>query len=343
MTPVVSSTPGALAGDAHAAPEARRPRWLSVAAGTAAGLALLAAVLAAAGVEDVWRSRRAIEPGALALYGLLTVVVYLMRARRFRTLIGPGATVPTLYGIVSVHTLMVNLLPCNAGDVSYPVLLKRYGLRADLLGGVPSLVVVRLQDVLITGVFLIVALALLGGPGELVGSPEVTAPRLAVALLALLAAAAVAVAMTRPAVRDRLEPLVQTVWASVRAVDVRVWLDTLAVGVLARLVAIVAVFYLFHAVGIGLPLATVLLINSLYTLLPLLPINAIAGLGITQAYLVTCFVASGIDRGVAVAASVQVHALQLAGAALLAALGWAQLRHAAGLPTRRAAGEGGRR
>ena len=45
--------------------------------------------------------------------------------------------------------------------------------------------------------------------------------------------------------------------------------------------------------------------------LPLLPINTVAGLGITEAFLLAFFVGSGIDERTAAVASVHVHLLQL--------------------------------
>jgi uncharacterized membrane protein YbhN (UPF0104 family) len=119
----------------------------------------------------------------------------------------------------------------------------------------------------------------------------------------------------------------QAIWSTVRELDRRAWLGALVLGILARLVAIIGVFYLFRSVGLPLPFVSVLLISILYTFVPLLPVNVVAGLGITEAYLIACFVASGVERAVAAVASLQIHALQLGIATVLAAAGFVQLHY----------------
>jgi hypothetical protein len=267
-----------------------------------------------------------VQPGDVGVYLGLTACTYLLRAWRFRALISLATSLPRLYGIVSLHTLLVNLLPFSAGDLSYPVLLKRFGISRDLVEGIPSLLVVRLQDVLITAALVPVALVWLGHGALLRDAAEARWP---LALLVVAAGATLAFVAHRPLARSalgrRVAPTVRRVWSDVRGLHPRVWLVTLALGLLARLVAIVGVSYLFRGVGIPLSPATVLLITTLYTLLPLLPVNVVAGIGVTEAFLVICFVASGIDRGVAATASLQVHGLQLLTAVVLAGIGLLQL------------------
>ena len=294
--------------------------------GTTVGVLVAAAIVAWAGPDDLVASLRRVQLTDVAVYLILTACTYLLRAWRFRALISRAASLPKIYGVVSLHTLLVNLLPFSAGDLSYPVLLKRFRISGDLMEGIPSLLVVRLQDILITGALLPVALIWLGHVHHVLDATEA---RLPLTLVGLAGASTAAVFLggrlaRMPLVR-RAMPAVRRVWSDVRGLHPRVWLATLTLGFLVRLVAIVAVSYLFRSVGIPLSLATVLLITTLYTLLPLLPVNVVAGIGVTEAFLVTCFVASGIDRGVAAAASLQIHGLQLLTATLLAGVGVLQL------------------
>jgi uncharacterized membrane protein YbhN (UPF0104 family) len=213
------------------------------------------------------------------------------------------------------------------------------------MDGVPSILLVRLQDIFITGALLVVALIWLGRGREAVDVAEGKLPQ---ALLALVVAVLTAVVLGRVIARTslvrRLAPTLLCIWSAIRVLDLRVWLATLAVGLLVRLVAIVSVSCLFLSVGVPLSPATVLLITTLYTLLPMLPVNVVAGIGVTEAYLVACLVATGIDRAVAVAASVQIHGLQLLTAALLAGAGLVQLQYqrARELPARPSADGAGR-
>jgi uncharacterized membrane protein YbhN (UPF0104 family) len=121
--------------------------------------------------------------------------------------------------------------------------------------------------------------------------------------------------------------LLPGVLSSFREVPPRVWVGTLSIATAARLSSMIAVLYLFQTVGISLPLSTVFLITSLYVFLPYLPITPPAGIGITEGFLLAFFVRSGMDVSVAAAASVQIHFLQLLIAAVLGALGLAQLHY----------------
>ena len=292
------------------------------------GLLLAVALVLWVGLDAMLASIRRVRPGDVAVYLALTGGTYLLRALRFRSLIGLDVSLPKLYGIVSLHTLMVNLLPFSAGDLAYPVLLKRYRISRTLIDSVPSLVLVRIQDLVITGALLMVAVAWLGRGRETVELAGSALPGLGgPVIVAILAAAVLGRTVARTALARRLAPALRRIWLAVRDVDTRVWLATMAVGVMIRLIATISVSYLFSSVGIELSLPTVLLITTLYTLLPLLPANVVAGIGITEAYLVACFVATGIDRTVAVAASVQIHGLQLLTAGLLAGAGFVQLRY----------------
>jgi uncharacterized membrane protein YbhN (UPF0104 family) len=99
------------------------------------------------------------------------------------------------------------------------------------------------------------------------------------------------------------------------------------ISLASRLTSIIATFFLISGVGILLSLPNVFLICSLYVFLPLLPINTLAGLGITEAFLFAFFMTRGIDRSVATAASVQIHLLQLFIAFVLGVIGAIYLQY----------------
>ena len=126
----------------------RRKRLSSIILGSIVGAIILAAILAWAGPGKVWNNLGNVDYTDLAMYVALAVLTYLLRAWRFRLLVNRGTT-SKFYGIVSVHTLMINFLPFSSGDISYPLLLKRYGMSDGFLQGVPSLLIARAQDIFI--------------------------------------------------------------------------------------------------------------------------------------------------------------------------------------------------
>ena len=313
------------------APLGMARKWRSsLVLGAIVGAVIFALILAWGGVDEVWEERRGVDFTYLWIYVGLTVVMYLLRAWRFHLLLGISGAVPRLYGIVSVHTLMINLLPFSTGEISYPVLLKRYGVSKGYLEGIPSLVIARVQDVFIYGSFLLAALLWVGDPGLVSWGGSATFP--VAFLLSLLAVAAGGTLLYRrlpdsqPFVRQ-VKRVLSKVGSSFTAVSRAVWITTFLTTFVARLVSVIGVYYLFKALGISIPLSLVLLISSLYVFLPYLPINTPAGLGIFEGYLLAFFIYSGMERGAATAASVQIHLLQLMVAAVLGAIGLAQLQY----------------
>lgn len=307
-----------------------RKRRSSLVLGAIVGAVIFALILAWGGVGDVWEERRGVDFAYLWVYVGLTVVMYVLRAWRFHMLLGISGAVPRLYGIVSVHTLMINLLPFSTGEISYPVLLKRHGLSEGHLEGIPSLVIARVQDVFIYGSFLLVGLVWVGDPGLVSWGGSVVLP--VAVLLSLLAVAAGGILLYRrlpnsqPFVRQFKRGL-SKIASSFNDVSRGVWIATFLTTFVARLASLIGAYYLFKALGISIPLSLVLLISSMYVFLPYLPINTPAGLGIVEGYLLAFFIYSGMERGAAAAASVQVHFLQLAVAAVLGAIGLAQLQY----------------
>jgi len=135
---------------------------MSVIVGSIFGVLLTILLLRWTDMGAFLQQIKTVEPLKLCLYVLLSVVSYYLRAWRFQLLVGCRGYVGRLYSVVSVHTFLVNLLPFSSGDLTFPVLLKKYGISKSFLEGVPSLVLARVQDILVTATFLIVASVWLG-------------------------------------------------------------------------------------------------------------------------------------------------------------------------------------
>lgn len=307
-----------------------RKRWLSsLVVGTIIGAAIFAAIIAWAGLGNVWGSFRNINYADLTVYVVLAICTYLFRAWRFQLLVSRGS-LSKFYGIVSVHTLMVNLLPFSSGEISYPVLLRRYGVSPDYLQGIPSLVIARAQDIFINLSLVFIALVWVGNTHLILGG---ISNEFAVLLGLAVAAIAIAGWLTyrswgRTSARaKRIIGFILAAVAPVKETTLRTWAATFVLTISIRMISIVGVFYLLGSVGVALPLAAVFLITSLYVFLPLLPLNTPGGLGITEAFLLGFFLINGIDRAAATAASVQIHSIQLGVAAILGVIGLILLQY----------------
>ncbi len=101
----------------------------------------------------ILRTLGGISPAALLVGLALHVGAYLLRAVRFRVLLRTGdASVPSLFGIVTVHNLLNHFLPFRVGELSY-VLLVRSLHGVALSEGVGTLAVCRIMDLMAFALF----------------------------------------------------------------------------------------------------------------------------------------------------------------------------------------------
>jgi hypothetical protein len=303
-------------------------RWLpSAALGTLAGGTIFIVLIAGFGGDEFWQHLRAVDGTDLAVYTGLTLITYAWRTWRFRLFLGSDAPFPKLYGVVCVHTLMVNVLPVSAGELFYPLLVKRYRMASRWMEGMSHIVVARAQDLAVTIAFLVVAAVWVGG---VAGSAQARA--LAMALgggsLVLMAGGYWLSRSSRWPFRgwSALARWRAEFAASLRQISSTAWIGSLGAALAARIAAIGATYWLLRAIDISLPWSALFLLCNLYVLLPLLPTNAIAGLGTTEAFLFAYLLGQGIPAGPAAAASLQIHGLQLVIAGLLGAGGTALLK-----------------
>jgi uncharacterized membrane protein YbhN (UPF0104 family) len=297
----------------------RRLFW-SLAYGTIFGGIIFYFIAVWAGVENIWYQIADINAGYLSIYLGLTIGTYLLRAWRFQLLIGGNGIISKLYGVVSIHNLMVNLLPFSGGELSYPLLLKRYGLSARFFDGIPSIVFARFQDILLSGFFFGAALIWVGRLSGILVETLVNLILLSV-LVVGIGCLIYRLSAQEPGLIARARFFLSEVISSVKNFNRSVWLGSFVIASTARVTSIIATFYLIQAVGLSLSFSTVFLICSAYVFLPLLPINTVAGLGITEGFLLAFFVGSGVDERTAAVASVHVHLLQLMIAASLGLFG----------------------
>ena len=88
-------------------------------------------------------------------YFLLTFV----RALRIRMLIKHDSSIKKLFAIVMVNSLVMNLLPFRTGEISLPILLKKY-LKIESREGFLMLLYLRVIDVLVLLAFFLIAASL---------------------------------------------------------------------------------------------------------------------------------------------------------------------------------------
>ena len=305
--------------------------------GTVFGIVALVLVLAWAGFGNVWGHMSGVGLAGLSAYVLFTLATYLLRAWRFRLLMGNKPAMPKLLGIVSIHTLMINIFPFSVGEISYPLLLKRYGLSEGFAQGVPSLIIARGQDIVINLCLVAVALVWAGEVGLIL---ELARDNLIVAGVVVVLTGAAAVLANSSVVRNsapavKLQGLLTMALSSVRTMSPAAWASTVLISLAARITALVGLIYLLGALGVDLGVSQIFLYSSLYIFIPYLPINTPGGIGVMEGFSAAVFVYSGLELGAAAAAGLQIHLLQLAVATTLGGLGLLGLQRFRGQDRRR--------
>ena len=266
--------------------------------------------------------------------------MYLLRAWRFKILIGNSASIWHLYPVVSIHTMFVNLFPLGTGEFALPYLLKKRNITQGFAEGIPSLILARLFDFVVIGIFFIMALlSIKKSLSEYVWILSVIISFIFLLLLLKFAAVKKEYIFSfldtkrkrfwlkkYPRFMDKVISILKDILIGFEVLKKRkILFLTLFSTVCCRLVMYFGVFFLLHGVGLNLTFFEIVFISSFYVLLPLVPVNAFGGFGTTEALLVFLIVGFGYARETAVIASFQIHLIQLIIAVILGLFGFLHL------------------
>jgi glycosyltransferase 2 family protein len=316
------------------------PLRLALSLGIAA--ALLAVLLAVGGVHPSQMlrglARLSFEVYAYAL--LLTVVVYLFRAVRFRVLLPADARLgfPRLLSITASYTMASVILPAKVGEASFVVYAGR-------VGGVPAadafacLLVARLLDFATLTLGMAAACLALAATHAYPGIPWLAPLGIALLPAALLLFAASArgdllVRFASAASRllgfgktqtgMRVLAASERIGDALRACSARGRLLSAAVLSLAAWVCV----FLYCAIlarGLGLPpettFAQATFGSGLAILTTLVPVSAFANVGTLEAGWVLGFTSLGVPPELATSTGFGLHLVQIANTVLLGVLG----------------------
>ena len=138
----------------------RAGTWLRWAFPAVLALVCLVWLLSRVRAEDVSEVfRRVSLRYALAGFGLV-LVSYLLKALRFRVLLGPGAPFGRLFGVTIAQNVIAQVIPARAGDLSYVVLVRRTRM-ASVGVALMSLLLCRFVDLVVIVALYLTALGML--------------------------------------------------------------------------------------------------------------------------------------------------------------------------------------
>ncbi|RLD92256.1 MAG: hypothetical protein DRI93_06875 [Aquificota bacterium] len=233
---------------------------------------------------------------------------YLLRAVRWRILLGLPLSIPSLFHIVCLHTLANNLFPFRTGELTFPYFLDRFH-RVQLSSSLSSLFLARVSDMLALGSLFLVGLAAVGFPGE--------------KTLALAIPAFMAVLFFSPWILAKLFPLLtpilkrssskmetfsqelQEQWKGKRAIMAN--LLSLAIWATKFLAFFLLAQEMTKPLGYPLNYWKVVVGTSASELTTVLPIHSIGGVGTYEAGWTGAFILMGMGKGEAVATAFLFH------------------------------------
>ncbi len=257
----------------------------------------------------------------LLLAFLLYSLTYILRAWRWRELMGLPLPTPSLFHIVCLHTLANNLFPFRTGELTFPLFIKRFH-NVDLSSSLSSLLLARVSDMLALGLFFITALGIVGL------HREETAVLLMVPLFMLIlilspgalakilsTIASLPIAQKRASSLEGLSSELRSQWRGARAIKAN--LLTILIWGIKFLAFFLLIREMTKSVGFPLTYWKVILGTSASELTTVLPIHSIGGIGTYEAGWIGAFILMGMSRKTAFTTAFLFHLTLLFASAVL--------------------------
>ncbi|MBI4439877.1 flippase-like domain-containing protein [Candidatus Woesearchaeota archaeon] len=253
-------------------------------------------------------------------YGLCQII----RALRFRLLIGKRIGIVNMIRISFIHNLANNLLPAKAGELSYVYLIKKSGLRFTF--SISSLIVARVFDLVALSLLLILSLLFASIPFALPGSVLTAAFLVFILGIALVFMLLFFTKRISPILRrlcpkkflGHLDDTLQIMEShrgnipSITSHSVLIWVLHLS-----------SFYFLAASLGAGISFWQAIFISVFYVFLPVLPFHGIAGFGTSEAYWTIMLVLFSMPRESAIALSFALHSLNVLFYVILGVYGFA--------------------
>ncbi len=254
-----------------------------------------------AGVNPAWLFASAV-PYALS---------YTVRAKRFSVAF-PEIPGLQLVAVVAVHTFLNNILPLRSGELSLPILLRRFsGVRMHASSTV--LLLLRLLD-LLSVAFLFSACALALRTGTSVGL-----------FTALLAGCLALLAVTARVLSSKKGTLGEVATVAKNMLSPLNFLLLFCLSLAVWLLKFTSFYLIMTAGGVNLSFLETVFVSTFGEITTVLPVHSFGGFGTYEAGLTGGFAILGKDVESALAVALYFHITLLAMSAVVATAGWLYL------------------
>ncbi len=278
-------------------------------------IVLLGVILSQVDYRMVGLSLHRASLGVTLLAFVLYILTYLLRAWRWRVLVGLPLPFISLFHIVCLHTLANNLFPFRTGELTFPYFLRRFH-HVELSSSLSSLLLARVSDMLALGLFFITALIAIGLPKGKSLFPLVVLLLMALLLLSpgILARLLSILAPLPPfkkygASVEALSQELRGQWKGKRAIKAN--LLSLSIWGIKFLAFLLLIEEMTRTVGFPLTYWKVILGTSASELTTVLPIHSIGGIGTYEAGWTGAFILMGMARKTALTTAFLFHLVLL--------------------------------
>jgi len=257
-------------------------------------------------------------------YVILTFVLYILvivtRTLRFNFILETKLKIKQLFNIISIHTLLISVLPLRLGDFSYIYFMKKKGVHISK--GLSQLLIVRVYDVFAISLIFLVSTFFVKDAPDIVNH---YVKFIIIFLVLLIGGFIVFLKFDNKLIRllKKLNPikieLVDKFFSTIHELVKnfkKSWKFKTASVLFAQSLFIwilnfVMTFYLFKGFGLLFNFWEISLIFTFLIILIMLPIASFSGFGVWEGGLTGAFTAFGMGLENAVASSFAYHLISL--------------------------------
>jgi len=293
-------------------------------------LAVIAYAILTLDLSQVFRTFVHLKWNLLFLAFIVYLVNYLLRTWRFRTLLGLEV-IPyrNLFGLTSLYGMYLYLLPAKSGEVSYPIMLKKY-LDVSLVYSTAILIVVRFFDFFTIVLFLPFVLATFWG--QIHAAIRIGALVFCFFIIAS-SIAGLWVVRNQDWEKSWLHPseswlgkgkrILGNLLTNLANIDRQGKYLQIALVTIAIWISVQLNFYLIVlALGYPLTIFEIMVVSIIMVPMTLLPLQGFANLGTHEIGWTAAFALLGYSQAVAVSIAVSTHIVLLAFVLVLGMQGW---------------------
>ena len=301
---------------------------------------LLAILISQIELSEVIRVISAIPPEYVILGFFLYLSFNLFRALRFRHLLDYKIGLGDLFPIVLVHTLSLNTLPARAGELAYPYMTKKRGIKTG--ESIASLLMARFFDMMSLSVIFLLSVFFIGDV-----PPVILGLLYGISIIMFLLIMALAFifyygkncikVFRRVSGRLKLRRFSFFRWILKKVREVvngfsvirirRKLLGTALFSAAIWLTASVFYWVLLRGIGVDLSIFAIIISITFVLFSSFLPVQGIAGFGTIEGAWTLAFMAFGIPKEVAIASGFSLHIIRLLYSAISGSLAYSVLKY----------------